>query len=326
MSCLKNPGQVGFLFLGGAKRVAMGRMLQKACHSRGLDCRIVGYELDSRCPLAAIGNVVEGLRWNDPDIFSSLKNVCDTYELDAVIPFVDPAVGIAARFTAATGTGAGLFSPVSEYEIASKMFDKRAAAELFEALSLPIPRTYRSGDRPEGLIAKPRFGSASKGILHINSTDDLAALGACADNYIIQERIDRRSEFTVDCYVGTRDGVVYAASPRVRLEVSGGEAVRTQTVDIPELVALSHKVLQSTGLRGAVTLQFLRDETDGRLMLMEINPRLGGAAVASVHAGADIPELIVADALGEKLKPFASAPGVVVTRYLEDVVFYPESK
>jgi len=33
-------------------------------------------------------------------------------------------------------------------------------------------------------------------------------------------------------------------------------------------------------------------------MIMEINPRLGGGAVAAVHAGADIPAMIISEALG----------------------------
>lgn len=118
-----------------------------------------------------------------------------------------------------------------------------------------------------------------------------------------------------------------ALSARRRVEVSGGEAMRTVTVSDPEIDALTRRVLASTGLRGAVTVQFMRDLDDGgRLLLMEINPRLGGGCVCSVHAGADIPSLIIGEALGEKLSSLSALAGVEISRYPAETVFYPDNR
>ncbi len=321
MSLPHNPKVISFLFLGGAKRVAMARMLRRACAERGFDCKICGYELTRRSALAAEGDIVEGLKWSSPEIYADLDRVCAVRDIDIVIPFVDGAVGVAAEFAAHKST-TGVFSPVSEYSLVETMFDKCAAAELFESLGLPIPATYRGGEIPTKLIAKPRRGSASKGIIAIDSAEQL--LGIDSKDYLIQQRIDGREEITVDCYVSTRTGNILAVSPRRRLEVSGGEAVRTVTIDDPEVKALTHSVLERTGLRGAVTVQFLRDTESRRLMVMEINPRLGGGAVASVHAGVDLPGLIIDDALQRPVKTQIPQAGVETVRYLADVVFYLE--
>ena len=146
-----------------------------------------------------------------------------------------------------------------------------------------------------------------------------------ADKYLIQERIDHREELTVDCYVGMATGEILAVSPRLRAEVSGGEVVRTETVDDSAAVVLASQVLTASGLRGAVTVQLIRDLDTGRLMVMEVNPRLGGGVTASIHAGADIASLIVRDSRGLTLSPVAATPGVETVRYLADVVFYPDS-
>ncbi|MDE6464863.1 MAG: ATP-grasp domain-containing protein [Muribaculaceae bacterium] len=310
---------LSFLFLGGAKRVAMAQMIIDACRARGIEARIYGYELDTRCPLACVGNVVEGLRWSDPGIYDDIDRTVDSLGIDVIIPFVDPAVGIAAEYC--RRVGGAVFAPVAERAVAERMFDKVAAAETFERAGLPIPSTYRAGDPCLRLIAKPRYGSASQGIVIINTLQKLYEIQSQGERYLIQERIDRRSEITVDCYVGARSGQVLAVSPRERLEVSGGEAVRTVTVDDPEAVALARRTLAATGLRGAVTVQLIRDLDDGRLMVMEVNPRLGGGAVCSVHAGADIPGLIVDDALGNECSATQARPGVLTARYLADVVF-----
>lgn len=314
---------ITILFVGGAKRVAVARMLADACARRGMKCNIIGYELDRRSALACCGEIVEGLRWNDPELMPHLCSLVKERNIDIVLPFVDPAVAIAADLAAETG----VFSPVSSQKAADVMFDKIASAQLFDSLDIPVPQTWHPGNPANRLIAKPRFGSASKGIEIINTSDALdKLLAAGADRYLIQERIDNRLEITVDCYAGMRDGTVAACSPRVRKEVSGGEAVRTLTVNDAEACALAVRTLAATGLRGAVTVQLIRDIDNGRLMVMEVNPRLGGGVVASVHAGADIPGLIIDDFFGRPLDVQHAMPDVETVRYLADVVFFPENK
>ena len=322
---MKREGSIGFLFLGGAKRVTMARMLRAACEARGLQARITGYELDAHSALALEGDIVEGVRWGDPAIFAELDGVCREHDIDIVLPFVDGAVGIAAEF-AARHSSTEVFAPVSPRKDVDRMFDKCAAADFFEAHGLPVPATYRAGGPCGKLIAKPRFGSASKGIVAIDSLQKLYELKGHQDRYLIQERIDNREEITADCYVAIRTGEIMAVSPRLRGEVSGGEAVRTETIADSRVTELVERTLRATGLRGAVTVQLIHDLDTDRLMLMEINPRLGGGAVASVHAGVDLPGLIIDDALGRPLTRQTAVPGVETVRYLADAVFYPEQK
>lgn len=326
MSTLRHDGRISLLFLGGAKRVTMARMFKAAAAQRGLDCAIHAYELDAHSAIAAEGDVTEGLRWSDPAILADLDRLVEGHGIDIIIPFVDSAVGVAADFAASNATS-DVFAPVSSRQQADCMFDKIAAAELFERHGLPIPPTWRQGAPCGHLIAKPRFGSASKGLENIDSLRDLyRIIGAGHDKYLIQQRFDNREEITVDCYVGMRSGQIAAVSPRLRGEVSGGEVVRTETLADAEIDTLVRRTLVATGLRGAVTVQLLRDLDTGHLMIMEINPRLGGGAVASVYAGVDLPGLIIADCLGEALPVQHATPGVETVRYLADVVFYPEQK
>lgn len=319
---MRRKDSIGFLFLGGAKRVTMARMFKDACAARGLEGRIVGFELDANSALACEGHIIEGCRWSDAAIFEELDQACIEYDIDVVVPFVDGAVGIASKFVA-SHSSTDVFAPVSDAMVAEKMFDKIAAADLFATLGLPIPATYAPGAPCGRLIAKPRYGSASKGIIEINTFEKLYEVQRSGGRYLIQERIDNREEITVDCYVGVRSGEIVTVSPRLRGEVSGGEVVRTETFADAEVDAIVRRTLAATHLRGAVTVQLIRDLDTGRLMIMEVNPRLGGGAVASVHAGADLPGLIIDDALGSPLIAQNATPGVETVRYLADVVFRP---
>ncbi len=321
MSNLKIPGRISMLFLGGAKRVAMARMFKDAAAKRGLECKIVGYELDAHSALAMEGLIVEGLRWKDPDILNNLNSVVKQHNIDIIIPFVDPAVGVAADYVETTTSST--FAPVAKRCHADKMFDKVAAAELFEANNIPIPATWKQGDKySTPLIAKPRFGSASKGIIEINSQQELDDIINKSD-YLIQERIDRREEITIDCYAASTNGKIVCTSPRIRREVAGGEAVRTITIADNTANTLAQQVIETANLCGAITVQLIRDLDNNRLLVMEVNPRLGGGAVASVHAGADIPGLIIDDCLGATLYSQQPTAGVETVRYLADVVFFP---
>lgn len=313
-----------FLFLGGSKRVGMARLFQKAASDSGYKVEIAGYELDCACPLSAIAtNMVEGLRWSDPEVLAHIDNTVTSLGIDVIIPFVDGAVSIAAEYVARY-PHRKVFAPVSERELADKMFDKVAAAALFEQKDLPIPATYRLGDPCLRLIAKPRFGSASKGIVEIDSLQKLYEFQGREDRYLIQERIDNREEITVDCYAEVRTGRIVGVSPRIRLETAGGEAVRTVTVDSPQAVGLAQRAIERIGLRGAITVQIIHDLDNDRYMIMEINPRLGGGAVASVYAGFNLPSAIIQDALGKApIEAGKTEAGVLTTRYLDDVVFRP---
>lgn len=312
------PVEFNVLFLGGAKRVSMARLFKKAAAGMGLKCNIFSYEMSMHEAIACEATVIEGLRWNDPAVDSHLRDIIRENNIKAVIPFVDGAVAVAARLADAA------FAPCCTPEKAEQMFDKVVAAALFEKASLPIPATYVPGVPSLMLIAKPRHGSASKGIVEIRSLEQLDAILGEGDKYLIQERIDRREEYTVDCYASVGDGRVIVASPRRRLQVAGGEVTKTVTVDFPELTALATEAIERLDLRGAVTVQFMRDLDDGRLLLMEINPRLGGGAVCSVLAGAEIPSLIIHEALGMPLHVPIVQPGVEIARYPAETVFYPE--
>lgn len=314
--------RLNILFLGGAKRVAVARLLKEAGKRRGVEVNIFGYELDRRVPLAVEGEIIEGRRWSDHLLFDSLRKAVKDHRIDIILPFVDGAIEIASRFVMESD---GVFCPVSVPEVAKVFFDKCLSAEAFENAGLPIPETMSFPPAAFPVIAKPRFGSASKGIIVINDEADLRSASINPADYLLQRYIRNRTEITADGYVGA-DGTILAISPRIRLETAGGEAVRTVTIDDPEAVELATAAINRLNLRGAVTIQFIRDNDSGRLLVMEINPRLGGGVVASVHAGADILSLIIDEALGNQLKRLYATPGVLVARYLQEVVFYESDR
>lgn len=306
------------LMLGGARRVSMAEQLKKSGERLGHEVEVLSYELIKQVPIAAVGEVIVGPKWSDPDVVADICRVCRDKEVDIILPFVDGAIEIASKCAAEMPD---LFVPVSPFDVAATMFDKVNAAKAFKEAGIPIARTYTVLTAEIPAIAKPRKGSASRGIKVFHNMEDLMHLENIND-YIVEEYIEDREEYTVDCYV-SQAGEVLCTVPRQRLEVMGGEVTRTRTENIPELIKMSREVLASFALRGPVTLQFLKDLKRDRYLLMEVNPRLGGGVICSIRAGAPISDYILQESLGVPVAPCDDWTNhTLMARYWKEVIFY----
>lgn len=306
------------MMLGGARRVSMAELLIKSGRNLGYDVSIISYELLTQVPIAVVGRVIKGLRWTDPGVVDDIVRVARENEVNIILPFVDGAIEIAAKCREVLPD---VFIPVSDFETSKAMFDKCEAAREFKDHKLPIPKTYKVINAEMPAIAKPRHGSASRGIKVFYNLEDLMHLENLSD-YLVQEYIENREEYTVDCYVSQK-GETLVTVPRIRLEVMGGEVTRTETCRIAELEELSRRVIEEFRFIGPVTLQFLYDKASGRYLLMEVNPRLGGGVICSIYAGAPIPDYILCEALGvEVAKCDDWSDHTLMARYQKETIFY----
>lgn len=313
-----NSNRLTILMLGGARRVSMGELLKRSGSRIGCEVEILSYELQEDVPIALIGRVIKGLKWSDPEVVADLVRVVEENEVDIILPFVDGAIEIAALVKEKLPR---LFVPVSDFAVCRSMFDKVEAAKAFKEAGLPIPKTYSVLNAEIPAIAKPRLGSASRGIKVFNNIEDLMHLENLSD-YLVQEYIGHNHEYTVDCYVSQK-GEILVTVPRRRLEVMGGEVTRTVTVRNEHLMKMSCDVISKFGFIGPVTLQFLHDLDTDRYLLMEVNPRLGGGCVCAVYAGAPITDYILKESLGVGVQPCDDwADNVLMARYQKEAIFF----
>ena len=307
--------------LGGARRVSMAEQLIRSGKRLGHDVKIVSYELLKEVPIAVIGEVIVGLKWSDPEVVDDICRICREKEINIILPFVDGAIEVAARCKELLPE---VFIPVVEPGLAEKMFDKSEAAAVFKEAALPIPLTYSVLNAEMPAIAKPRHGSASRGIRVFTSIEDLMHLENLSD-YLVQEYIEHNREYTVDCYV-SEEGEILVTVPRRRLEIMGGEVTRTVTEANETLIAMSREVLSKFSFHGPVTLQFLEDTDKNRFLLMEINPRLGGGVICSIFAGAPITDYILRESLQMSVTACSDwIPGTLMVRYQKEAIFYNSS-
>jgi len=117
------------------------------------------------------------------------------------------------------------------------------------------------------------------------------------------------------------DGAALGAVPRSMIQSKGGEQIKGETLDDPQLVELGAATVEALGLVGPSTVQCFRE--DGRVLgITDINTRFGGAFPLPQAAGAGYPRAIIAIAAGERptSQLGSHTPGVVMTRFLDQIL------
>lgn len=293
---MKKNKTVNILFLGGAKRVSLGERFNKSAKTIGISLNIFSYELDKYVPISSIAEVIIGLKWNDRKIIKNLLNVISELNINIVLPFVDPAIIIAARLKK---ENKNVFVPVSNESICKVFFDKKKAKDWFVKNGFPVPENMKKLP----LIAKPCKGSASKGVVIIRNDRELEYFinNFNQEDYLIQRFLEGE-EYSVDCYVSSEREIL-SVVPRKRVEVTAGEVTKSVTVKDYKIIEMTKKILSRDKFIGPVNIQFIKENKTGRLFVIEVNPRFGGGVIVSIEAGADIPSMILRDFLGISNRP-----------------------
>ena len=313
-----NQKNLTILFLGGGRKVSLAQMFKESGIRLGCKVSIISYDLSREVPLVLEGEVIKGLPWSDPAVVDDICSIVEEKNVDIILPIVNGAIEVASICKVRLPE---VFIPVTDFSVAKSLFDKVEAAKLFKKENFPIPRTYTVLTAKMPAIVKPRKGGKSRGIQIFRDMEDLMHLQNL-NNYIIQEYIENCREFTVDSYIDS-EGRILVSVPRERLEVMGGESTRTKTCRNEFLRDFSNKVIESLQLRGPVNIQFLYDIEADRYLLMEVNPRLGGAVICSILAGAPITDYIILESKNIKLTPCNDwKENTLLARYLKEAVFF----
>ena len=299
------------LFVGGGKRYSAAEKLIQAGKELDLAVEIYAYEIGFGLPIADIATVIQGKKFSDHDALNHLEQILRKFSIDIALPYHDTAIPLLTALSHVA------FVPTCSYDLVQVFGSKIRSAQFFRQHAIPLP-AY-SGKVPA--IAKPDLGSASQGLLHYTDQSQLAAFLVSPERsrYEVQDFVSG-PEYSVDGYIALNSDFRHFAV-RQRLEVLGGESVRSQTVDIPEVEALCRRVSEIHGLCGAITLQFIFDNREGSYGIMEVNPRFGGGMLTSWGAGIPWFHILLRDFLGLPQPPVSHKTGVLMVRSFREHFF-----
>jgi carbamoyl-phosphate synthase large subunit len=166
------------------------------------------------------------------------------------------------------------------------------------------------------VIAKPRFGKGSRNVIKIENEAELRHVASQFKDMIFQEFLPG-TEYTIDVLSDLEANALFAV-PRIRLQTKEGISTKGKVVRHPSLERECMKMAKAVGIRGPCCIQ-MKESAEGKLKLVEINPRMGGGTIFSALAGANIPAMIVAMVEGKKVTP-PKISEITVLRYFEEIV------
>lgn len=279
-------------------------------------------------PLSAGGLLADVFRLvpsaSSPDFIPRVLEVCHDQDIRVVIPTIDPELAVyAAEREQFERDGIKVW--VSTPEVVAVASDKWQTHMWALRNGLPTIHTVEAkrlhveSSSFEGpVVAKPRSGSASKGVYFFESVH--AAMRAeLPEEYIVQERLDGQ-EVTIDFAVA-EDGTYLGAVPRLRLEARAGEVTKALTFKDDDMLSLARRVAAALpGAYGLLNVQVFRDRTTGELAILEVNPRFGGGFPLSHYAGAEFIRGLLAEMDGQPLPSISFEDQLVMLRYDTQVV------
>lgn len=209
---------------------------------------------------------------------------------------------------------------VAEQDLLEVLVDKIRFRELAEQLELPVPPSRRfdpatddvPGDVPFPALVKPSHRDArwvevepAGKAVRVPDRSALEALRPRLAGYgrpLLLQTVVEGPESSIEsyhCYVSAAGDVVAEFTGRkVRTRpVEFGRTTAAEITDVDDVKAVGRRVCERLGLRGVAKVDLKRD-ADGRLWLLEVNPRCTLWLNPGAAAGIDIPALLWADLSG----------------------------
>jgi carbamoyl-phosphate synthase large subunit len=257
-----------------------------------------------------------------PGFLGTILQLCEQLDIKLVIPTRDEELPFFAEHKGKFAK-IGVFVMVSEPATLEICQDKMLFVEFCKENGFATPKRYESANLSDRIIfplfVKPRRGKGGRGILCVNSIEELDSALKQVPGAIIQEFI-KAPEYTIDLF-SDFSGKVISVIPRERIRTFGGESFVGKTVSSSVLFREAARLATKLGLIGHNTIQcFLENDA---VKFIEVNPRFGGGAHLGFAAGAPTPLFLVKLLKGEILKPRIGKfkDNYFMLRYTEDMFF-----
>lgn len=270
----------------------------------------------------------------------ALRAVLENDNYDVVIPMTDFSATLLSKNKGELEQYASM--AVNDWDVFQMAGDKLNTMIACTENGIPCPYTLRDVETVEEIIQsdikypfiiKPRIGYGSIGFHCINNEEQLrnvfdstaASHGRMlVQEYIPQTDIQYKAEIFID-----RDGTVKSACAFDKTRwypIDGGSTCCSATVDRPDIIESSVKLLKVIGWRGYGDVDLIQDPRDGIAKVMEINPRITASIKVCFYAGVDFARQIVEYETGREVTEYADYEMDRRLRYLHtDLLWFLQS-
>jgi carbamoyl-phosphate synthase large subunit len=255
-----------------------------------------------------------------------MTRIIRAHDVEAVVPLVDeelvrlpelgqemPEVAIVAPQPAVVEATIDKYRMVQEFPD-STIPDTDLAIELDDLEPDRFP-----------VIVKPRFGRGSRGVQRFDTREGLQeyllATERALDELIVQRFVEG-TEYTTSV-VATQENRLLSIVPKEAIEKNGCTVIGV-TRDAPHVREACERIFRTVCPCGPMNVQQIVDEESDRVYTIEVNPRFSSTAVLTVQAGVNEVDLLIRDAIGERVEPPQDFETDLCLLRYTDELFIPE--
>jgi predicted ATP-grasp superfamily ATP-dependent carboligase len=285
------------------------------------------------------------LPWPDGDSEAQaayLLELAERYRLDqwVLFPTSDESAALLSKFHAALSRRFRVSTPT--WDVLRWAYDKRLTYRLAAEERVDFPSTIYPATEADLEAARCSFPAVLKPATHatmnrftadkawpVANREELLARYRQArelippDLILVQERIPGGGEsqfsYAALCCGGQPIASLTARRTRQYPIDFGYSSSFVETLDIPEIVAPSRRLLAAIRYTGIVEVEYKLDARNGRYKLLDINPRLWTWSPLGGRAGIDFPYLLWQMMVGGPVTKLTGRTGVRWVRMSTDV-------
>jgi carbamoyl-phosphate synthase large subunit len=211
----------------------------------------------------------------------------------------------------------GAFPVVSDMDSLVTCKDKMLTYERLKSkFDLPFTTTDPTEISSFPVMAKPRYGKGSRDIMRLDNTDDIGYVTSKMKDLIFQEFLPG-TEYTIDV-LSDLDQKAILAVPRIRIQTKAGISTKGRILKNRRIEEECKQIADFIGIRGPCCIQ-MKEDANGIIKLVEINPRMGGGTIFTALAGANFPMMLI-DMVEHKQVKVPEVNEITVIRYYEEIV------
>ena len=289
---------IRILFLAPNWRVSVLRSFRK---STAIKIFMVGADSDS---YSAALNVVDKSyvipKFSEPTCVEKIQVICAKENIHAILPMTNKAIDFMDKNRAGFD-GGDLLLYLADHNRIQTSNDKRRLAEFFaqEDFASPDLIDPKKPFPRFPLIAKDPYGEGGKNCFKIEDQTEFDFYSKKLPNHIFQRFVQGR-EFSIDWF-SNKKGLPVVVVPRERLVARAGEVMVSRIELIPDIIESSKRLGTRLQLRGPANFQGFLEES-GEFLFTDVNLRFGSGVLHTIHAGANIPEMMLQELVGESVE------------------------
>ena len=220
-------------------------------------------------------------------------------------------------------------------------FDKQRTFEIAMQNDIPVPKTRTESQKIEEylstvsfpLIIKPRNGVGSIGFHKFESREDFEPYirknQIDLDSYVLQEYVDYEKRLGTILFVDQKRNICMAYADEVLrwYPLDAGSACCIRSIDYPEVLEWSAKLLKAMHWQGVAALSFMVDRKTGIPKLLEINGRIPASIRLSRQCGYNVAKLLVEMACEAEVEQYGPNEkfGQVTRHFHADILWFIHS-